>query len=58
MADQFKSLKGMLLLDGGKVGDAQVLSPGWIALATTPGALNPHAGFHVQIGQPAPRRST
>ncbi len=47
-----------MLLDGGKVGEAQVLSPAWIAQATAPGALNPNAGFHVQIGQPAPRRST
>jgi CubicO group peptidase (beta-lactamase class C family) len=45
----------LMLLDGGKVGATSVISPDWIAQATTPTVLNPHAGFHVVLGRPEPR---
>lgn len=45
-----------LMLDGGKVGDAQVLSAEWIANVTAGTALNPKFGFHTWLARPDPPR--
>ena len=45
-----------MVLDGGKVGDVQVISPAWISDMTTPTSLNPKFGFHMYVAQPDPPR--
>jgi CubicO group peptidase (beta-lactamase class C family) len=48
-----------LMLDDGRVGEAQVLSPAWIRDLTTGTSLNPKYGFHTILGRPdAPRRAS
>lgn len=43
-----------MILDGGKVGDAQVLSSSWLADMTTGSVANPKHGFHIHLGRPDP----
>lgn len=43
---------GRLILDRGRVGEAQVLPAEWIDAMTTPSARNPNFGMHVWIGSP------
>ncbi|MBL8644876.1 MAG: serine hydrolase, partial [Rhodospirillaceae bacterium] len=43
-----------LILDNGRVGDTQIVSPEWIAAMTTPTPLNPKFGFNTHLGRPAP----
>ena len=45
-----------MILDGGKVGDVQVISPRWISDMTTGTALNPKFGFNMHVAQPDPPR--
>jgi CubicO group peptidase (beta-lactamase class C family) len=45
-----------MILDGGKVGDAKVLSPDWIAAMTTGSAPNSKHGFHIHLARPDPPR--
>jgi len=45
-----------MVLDGGKVGETQVISPAWIGQMTTATAQNPKFGFHMYIAQPDPPR--
>ncbi len=45
-----------MVLDGGTVGDTQIISPAWIKEMTTPTALNPKFGFHMYVAQPDPVR--
>ncbi|MDX2145475.1 MAG: serine hydrolase [Rhodospirillaceae bacterium] len=48
----------LMILDGGKVGETQVLSPAWIATMTTGTTLNPKYGFHMYLARPdAPQRA-
>ena len=43
-----------MVIDGGKVGDVQVLSQAWIQNMTTGTALNPKFGFHMHLARPDP----
>jgi CubicO group peptidase (beta-lactamase class C family) len=46
-----------MVLDGGRVGETQVVSPAWIAAMTTGTPLNPKYGFHMYLARPdAPQR--
>jgi CubicO group peptidase (beta-lactamase class C family) len=45
-----------MVLDGGRVGEVQVISPAWIAEMTTPTPHNPKFGFHMYVAQPDPPR--
>jgi CubicO group peptidase (beta-lactamase class C family) len=47
---------GLMALNGGKAGEAQVVSPQWIETMTTATALNPKFGFNMYIAQPDPPR--
>ncbi len=43
---------GMMLVDEGRVGDTQVLSPEWTRRLMTGADLNPNFAFHVWLGSP------
>lgn len=43
---------GLMLANGGKVGDTQVLSETWVKRLMTGATLNPNFGFHVWLGSP------
>lgn len=43
---------GQMLVDGGRVGETQVLSQDWVNRLMTGAALNPNFGFHVWLGSP------
>jgi CubicO group peptidase (beta-lactamase class C family) len=48
-----------MVLDGGQVGDVQVLSQKWIGEMTTGTLLNPKFGFHMHLARPdPPQRAT
>ena len=43
---------GLLLLDQGKVGDAQVIASNWIQSVTKPSEVNPNYGYYIWRGTP------
>ena len=43
---------GVMLANGGRVGDAQVISEAWVERLMTGSELNPNFGFHVWLGSP------
>ncbi|MCB2106216.1 MAG: serine hydrolase [Rhodobacteraceae bacterium] len=47
-----------MILAGGQVNGAQVLSQDWIKEMTTATPVHPKTGFHILLGQPAPPRRT
>ena len=47
---------GMMTLDGGRVGDRQILPPWWLDEMRRPSASNPHFGLMTWLGQPFTQR--
>lgn len=43
---------GVMLANGGRVGDTQVISEEWVTRMMTGNAQNPNFGFHVWLGSP------
>jgi CubicO group peptidase (beta-lactamase class C family) len=47
---------GMLVLQGGRIGERQILPPDWTAAMVRPSPHNPHFGLMVWLGQPYAER--
>jgi CubicO group peptidase (beta-lactamase class C family) len=43
---------GVMLANGGRIGDTQVISEEWVTRMMTGSAQNPNFGFHVWLGSP------